>query len=107
MPPALSLQRRRVRADRRNRSEAPMKLLRRLQFTVGKAQKSIELLSGDLSHIPMRHAVDALIISAFAGDFVPTASSLVGALDRVGLSVAELFERKAVDLRQQYGSWLS
>jgi hypothetical protein len=84
-----------------------MKLLRRLQFHVGKTQKSIELFSGDLSRIPMRHAVDALIVSAFAGDFKPTASSLVGALDRVGLSVAKLSGRKAVDLRQQYGSWLS
>jgi hypothetical protein len=84
-----------------------MKLLRRLQFPIGKNQKSIELLTGDLTRMPARHAVDALIVSAFLGDFVPTASSLVGALDRVGLSVANLSERKAVDLRQQYGSWLS
>jgi hypothetical protein len=84
-----------------------MKLLRRLQFPIGKTLKSIELFSGDLSRIPMRHAVDALIVSAFAGDFKPTPSSLVGALDRVGVSVAKLSGRKAVDLRQQYGSWLS
>jgi hypothetical protein len=84
-----------------------MKLLQRLQFPVGKAQKSIELLSGDLSRLPKRHAVDALIVSAFAGDYKPTASSLIGALDRASLSVGELSGRKAVDLRQQYGSWLS
>jgi hypothetical protein len=84
-----------------------MKLLRHLQFRVGETQKSIELLSGDLSRIPTRHAVDALIVSAFAGDFMPTESSLVGALDRVGLSVAELAKRKSINLLQQYGSWLS
>src|SRR5215467_31769 len=69
--------------------------------------KRIQLLQGDLADIPRDHAVDVLIVSAFPNDYLPTESSLIGALYRSGLSVEGLAGDKQIDLRQQYSSWLS
>jgi hypothetical protein len=76
------------------------------QLVVGQNRK-IQLLYGDLTQIPPEHAVDVLVVSAFPNNYVPTPSSLIGALNRRDLSVSELSSAKEFDLRQHFACWLS
>lgn len=69
--------------------------------------KSLQLLKGDLTNIPDSHKVDILVLSAFPNDYIPTATSLIGALYSAGLSVEALARDKEVDLRNQFHCWLS
>ena len=69
--------------------------------------KRISLYLGDLTSMPPREAVDLLLISAFPNDYSPTPSSLIGALDRIGVSVDELSRCKELDLRQPFSAWIS
>ncbi len=84
-----------------------MELLATHRVSCVGGDKYVRLYHGDLSDIPPREAVDVLVVSAFSSDYVPTSSSLIGALDRKGISVFEISQNKEVDLRANFWSWLS
>ena len=84
-----------------------MRLLDKINIDFEGQQKSIELFHGDLSMIPAEHAVDVLVVSAFPNNYAPTSRSLIGALSRNGVSVAEYSRNKAIDLRANFSCWMS
>ena len=84
-----------------------MEMLDGLTVYHGSDESRFELYQGDLSAMPPGEAVDILVVSAFPDDYTPTPRSLIGALADKGVSLAELAEKKAVDLRENYACWLS
>jgi hypothetical protein len=81
--------------------------LSELKVSDGSAVRTIAVYHGDLTAIPEEHAVDILVLSAFRNDYLTTSTSLIGALDAVGLSVGELAADKEHDLRSTCAFWLS
>lgn len=73
----------------------------------GSDTKSISVYHGDLASVPDQHALDLLVISAFPDGYLPTKSSLIGALAAKGLSVDQLAKDKMHDLRKVCNFWLS
>ncbi|KAL4237274.1 hypothetical protein ACF0H5_001993 [Mactra antiquata] len=68
----------------------------------------IELLSGDITSLPMEESVDIVMVSAFPGDYSPMAGTLMGALKRnLGINIAQLANHIEVDLRYLFSCWLS
>ena len=57
--------------------------------------------------MPADNSVDVLVVSAFPDDYSPLPDSMIGALDRSGISVQHLATQRAVDLRAQFSCWLS
>lgn len=84
-----------------------MRLIETLPVRHRDGDRRIELLVGDLSDIPVEHAVDALVVSAFQGNYAPLPRTLIGALNDRDLSVADLALHKEVDLRDFSACWLS
>jgi len=70
-------------------------------------KRTISFWLGNPADIVPDDPVDMIIVSAFRNDYTPTKWSIIGALDRKGLSVADLAKDKAVDLRDTTGFWLS
>lgn len=83
------------------------RLLNSIDISDGPVTRRITLYEGELTAIPAEHRADILIVSAFPNDYIPTSSSLIGALQRKGLSVAQLAAAKAYDLRTTSAFWLS
>ena len=84
-----------------------MKLLDSISIR-GKKGKRIELYQGDLTSLHPNEAVDLLVVSAFPNDYIPTPTSLIGALYKKGLSVGSLAAKfKERDLRKNFSCWLS
>ncbi|ANM29143.1 hypothetical protein ABI59_05350 [Acidobacteria bacterium Mor1] len=84
-----------------------MHLLASWNLSQDATDRRIELYRGDLSRLGPEHAVDILVVSAFRNDYVPTPTSLIGALHRNGVSVHNLSFAKAQDLRDEFGCWIS
>jgi hypothetical protein len=84
-----------------------MRLLKTHVVSHASGDRKLALYHGDLSAIPSEESVDLLIVSAFPDDYQPTPYSLIGALDRRGISVDWLSRNKEVDLRGNFSSWIS
>ena len=84
-----------------------MSLLDVIEVQCNGQTRRIELHVGDLTELAPNDAVDLLILSAFPNDYLPTRTSLIGALFREGLSVDALSRDKAVDLRDSFSCWMS
>ena len=83
-----------------------MELLDTITVTHQGNQRSVTLSAGDLAHLPADEAVDLLVVSAFPDDYAATETSLIGSLERAGVSVASLATDKEVDLRRFSSCWL-
>lgn len=83
-----------------------MKLLDTIRIQ-GNGDKRVELYAGDLTEVGQADEFDLLVISAFPNDYIPTSTSLIGALNRKGLSVGKLASDKDIDLREAFSCWLS
>lgn len=75
-----------------------------LEVTDGRV---IQLCRADLSDLHPAEGVDLLVVSAFRDDYWPTPNSVIGALDRRGLSVGDLAADKEADLRASSSCWVS
>ncbi len=84
-----------------------MKILEVLSVDHQGRSRRIELCAGDLTDLGRKQSVDILVVSAFPDDYTPTEFSLIGALDRKGISLAKLANAKRVDLRTAFSCWLS
>jgi len=67
----------------------------------------IELCVGDLGEMDSDDRVDLLVVSAFPDDYEPTSESVIGALDRRGVSVGLLAQDRLADMRETSSCWLS
>lgn len=84
-----------------------MKLLDSLTIPRGIDTRSIEIWLGDLTEMEPLEAVDILVVATSPGSYAPVPGTLVGALDRKGVSLERLSKNKCGDLREPCSCWLS
>jgi hypothetical protein len=85
----------------------PVELLDELVVYHGSEARTIGLYYGDLTALSPEESVDILVVSAFPDNYDPAPPTVIGALDRKGISVEKLAASKAVDLRETCSCWLS
>jgi hypothetical protein len=68
-----------------------MKILEQLDLKSG---GRVEVCEDHIAQLSPQVETDVLVVSAFRDDYTPTTGSVVGALDRRGISVEELAEHK-------------
>lgn len=78
-----------------------------LQIQDQNTVRTISIYHGDLTRIPDNQNVDLLVTSAFPNGYTPTKTSLIGALDAIGISMSALADDKLHDLREQCQFWIS
>ena len=94
----------RMSLDRPQRSS--MDPLNVLGVETPRGYRTFELFHGDLT--TLQEPVDVLVVSAFAGSYVPTPGTLAGALSRrLGIDLVALSYRPELDLRTPLGTWVS
>jgi hypothetical protein len=69
--------------------------------------KCIELYLGNLAAPNINTSFDLLVTSAFPNCYSPNKGTLIGSLFEAGISVLELSKNKAIDLRDNFSSWVS
>jgi hypothetical protein len=84
-----------------------MRKIDTISIQQGTHERSISFWQGNPADTPADDPVDLIIVSAFRDNYEPTKWSIIGALDRKGLSVETLSRDKAIDLRGTAGFWLS
>jgi hypothetical protein len=84
-----------------------MKLLSQITIARPTGNAVIELLHGDLTAIPKKHATDILVVSAYPGSYAPVGKTLMAALYQKGIIVEDLAKNKEMDLLNPLGCWLS
>lgn len=70
-------------------------------------EKYIELFQGNLAVPDINIQFDLLVTSAFPNCYTPNSGTLIGSLFESGVSVNELAKNKAIDLRDNFSSWIS
>ena len=81
--------------------------LESIDISDGSTKRRIGVYEGDLSALPSKRHADILVVSARHNHYRPTTSSLIGALDAVGISVDSLAANKMHDLRSTCSFWIS
>jgi len=71
------------------------------------SEKCIELYLGNLAAPNIDIPFDLLVTSAFPNCYTPNKGTLIGSLYEAGVSVQELSYSKAIDLRDNFSSWIS
>jgi hypothetical protein len=84
-----------------------MKLLDSLTIPRGIDTRSIEIWLGDLTEMEPAEAVDILVVATSPGSYMPVPGTLIGTLDRKGVSLERLSKNKQKDLRDSCSCWLS
>lgn len=84
-----------------------MQILDSIQLDYRGQPRTIDLIHGDLTALPASDPADVLVISAFPGSYGPYPHTMMEALLKKGISVAQLAENKGEDLRDSLSCWVS